>query len=87
MACERRAPRHAEFYAVLVSFGIFRAGSNERIFSVLSLSSLSLSVRTFSLLGEKGEGVVFSRPLRASLSLTQCMELVALTYIPVGGLC
>ena len=27
-------------------------------FSVYSLSPLSLSVRTFSLLGEKGEGVV-----------------------------
>ena len=33
-------------------------------FSVYSLSPLSLSVRTFSLLGEKGEGVVFSRPLK-----------------------
>ena len=38
------------------------------------ITIFSLNVRTFSLLGEKGEGV--------SLSM-----YVALTYIPVGGLC
>ena len=39
---------------------------NNHIFSKSPMGMTTLGeVRTFSLLGEKGEGVVFSRPLRA----------------------
>ena len=46
--------------AILVEF---LAGFAPQTFSVYVSVRLSLSVRTFSLLGEKREGVVFSRPL------------------------
>ena len=60
------------------------ASTHTALVSSPSLAVLHLSTYLPSLLGEKREGVVFSRPLRAlraSLSV-----YVALTNIPVGEL-